>query len=158
MRILHVEDTKIIIGDSRCEPEELEIEARLQRAQHHEIAKVGHVCGMMDKIDLQEWKDHLTKLLFKALKFKPFVSLQESKINDVACCKINSIPGFKITSRTKPKSMEVRAETIGLQKDSVRRSLKSILLCIDKDLHGIELRLFPILSYFTDDNVASRLK
>ena len=130
----------------------------MQRTQHNDIAKVGHVCGMIDKINLQEWPDHLTKLLFKSLKFKPFIYLQESKIKDSSCCKAKSIAGFKIVSQTKPKSMAVRTETSGIQKDPSRRSPKSILPRIDGDLHGIKLRLVPILSYLTDDNMSSCLK
>ena len=54
--------------------------------------------------------------------------------------------------------MLVHAKTIGLQKDSVRRSLKHVLPRIEKDIHIIQLRLVPILSYLTDDNMAFRLK
>ena len=46
--------------------------------------------------------------------------------------------------------MAVHAEAIGLQKYLVRRALESSLLRIDKDLHGIELRLFVIMMYLTD--------
>ena len=61
-------------------------------------------------------------------------------------------------SRTKPKIMAVHLETIDLQKEVFSKSLKSIFLHIDKDLHRIELWLVPIWSYLKDKNMASRLK
>ena len=54
--------------------------------------------------------------------------------------------------------MAVHVETIGLQKDSVRIALKSMLQRIDKDMCVIELLLVPVLTYLTYDNMASRLK
>ena len=53
--------------------------------------------------------------------------------------------------------MAVHVETISLQKDSVRRVLKSILPRIDQYLHGIELRLIPVSTYLTDDNMSTHL-
>ena len=54
--------------------------------------------------------------------------------------------------------MMVHVETICPQQDSVRRVLKIILLQLNKYLYGIELRLVPILSCKTDENIGARLK
>ena len=81
------------------------------------------------------------------LKFKTLISLQASKVND---CAHHKSPGFKIISQTKPKNIAVHVETIGLQKDTVRRALTSILLRTDRDLNGTYLQLVPILFSLTD--------
>ena len=57
----------------------------------------------------------------------------------------------------KTKKMSVHVETIGLQKDSVRRALKYIIPCIGKDLHGIELRLVTVWTHLSDDNMDSQI-
>ena len=44
------------------------------------------------------------------------------------------------------------------QKDSVCRALTAMLPKLDKDPYNIELRLVPVLTYKTDDNLAARLK
>ena len=44
------------------------------------------------------------------------------------------------------------------QQDSVRRALTAVLPKLDKDLHGIELRLVPIIAYKIYENMAARLK
>ena len=49
-------------------------------------------------------------------------------------------------------------ETIGLQKDSVRRALEHILPRIDKHAHGIELHLVLNLTYLRYKNMSSCLK
>ena len=54
--------------------------------------------------------------------------------------------------------MAVRAEPIEIQKYLVRHGLKLILPRIDKDLHGIELRLVPVLMHKIDKNIATLLK
>ena len=54
--------------------------------------------------------------------------------------------------------MAIHIETIGPQKVSVRKDLKYILPKIDKNRYGIELRLVPILTLKTDDNMTIRLK
>ena len=65
---------------------------------------------------------------------------------------------FKVISRNKPKNMAVHVETISLQHDSVRRALKITPHQLDKDLHSIGLRLVPMLSCKTDENMEARLK
>ena len=52
----------------------------------------------------------------------------------------------------------MHVETIGFQKETVIRVLKSILPRIEKDLHSIELRLVPILTYLAHKKMASRLE
>ena len=47
--------------------------------------------------------------------------------------------------------MAIHVETIGPQKDSVRRALTTILPKLDKDLYRFELRLVPVLTYKTDE-------
>ena len=64
MHILRTEDMRIILGNLRYELKELKINVRLQRVQHYDTVKVGHVYGMMEKINLQELSDRVTKLLF----------------------------------------------------------------------------------------------
>ena len=54
--------------------------------------------------------------------------------------------------------MAAHVETIEFQKDPVRRVLKSMLLHIDKDMHGIEIRVVSVLPYLIDENMAARLK
>ena len=110
---------------------------------------------MMENINVKEWSARLTKLPFQTLKCKPLISLQSRKISDGTYFKV---PGFKIISCTKPKNMVVHSEDIGLQKDVVKRELKSILLRIEKDLHGIYLLLALILSCLTDENMNYHLK
>ena len=61
-------------------------------------------------------------------------------------------------TRNKQKNMAVHVETIGLHKYAIRRALKSIFHRIGKDLHGIELRVFPMMTYLTDDIMNYRLK
>ena len=54
--------------------------------------------------------------------------------------------------------MAIHIETISSQQVAVRRALKIILLQLDKDLYGIELRLVPIISLKKDEIMAARLK
>ena len=54
--------------------------------------------------------------------------------------------------------MAAHVKTIGIQKDVVRRKLKSIIPRIEKNLNGIELRLVLIFTYLKDENIASHLK
>ena len=61
-------------------------------------------------------------------------------------------------SRNKQNNMVVHVETIVLQKDLVRRALKSILPRIKKNLYDIEVRFVPILTYLIDDNMACHLQ
>ena len=64
MRVLHTEEMQIILCDLRYELEELYVTLGLKRAQHHAVVKLGSIGGMIEKIDVQEWSDRLTKLLF----------------------------------------------------------------------------------------------
>ena len=82
MCVLHTVKMQDIIDDLRCELEELEIKLGLKRVHYYHIVKVGCVYGMMDKINLQEWKDLLTKILLKLLNFKHLISLHARKIDD----------------------------------------------------------------------------
>ena len=50
-------------------------------------------------------------------------------------------------SRNKQTNMAVHVEIIFLQQECTRRTLKQILPSGDKDLHGIDLRLVPVLTY-----------
>ena len=102
---------------------------------------------MANSTNLQECNDSLTKLLFTVLSSKLLTSLQASKINYVLCNKTKSSTVFKIMTRNK-KNIAVNVETIGIQNDAVRITLKYILSSIDKDLCDIELRLVPIFTYF----------
>ena len=95
------------------------------------------------------------KILFR---YTPELSLQGAKIYDGNFDRDNKELKFKILSRTPPKNMAIHVETIGPQQDSVCRALSTILPKLDKDLHGLELRLVAILTYKTDDNLAARLK
>ena len=54
--------------------------------------------------------------------------------------------------------MEVRAQTISLQKYVVSHALKYTLTRIEKDPSGIELRLVLFPSYLIDDNMTNSLK
>ena len=54
MHVLHTEDTQSTLGDLRYEIEDLETNAGFQRAQHHDVVKVGCIYGIMEKINLQE--------------------------------------------------------------------------------------------------------
>ena len=110
---------------------------------------------MTEKINLQEWSDHLTKILFEVFKFKPLIFLQTIKINEGA---YYQAPDFKIISWTKSENMTVHARTVGLQKDVVKIALKYILTRTCKDIDEIYLQLVIILSYLTDENMDSRLK
>ena len=69
--------------------------------QRHEVIKIWCILGMMDKINLQEWIDRLTKLLFTLLNYKPLMCLQETEINDYSHDKINSGSGFQSITRNK---------------------------------------------------------
>ena len=86
------------------------------------------------------------------------ISLHDCKINDSSYNKSLNDLKFKTLSRNKPKNMAIHVETIGSQQVAVRRALKSILPQLDKDFHGIELRLVPILSFKIDDIMAALLK
>ena len=81
MRILHTQSTQIILGNLRQELKELEFYAGLRHVHHHDVVKVGHIYGMTEKINMQEWKHHLKKLLLQVLKFKPLIYLQARKSN-----------------------------------------------------------------------------
>ena len=96
--------------------------------------------------------------MFTFLNQKSLISLQGSKINDGLCNKSNSGFSFKLLTRNKQTNIVVNAETIGLQKYSVRLALKLILPRIDKKNLEIEIRLVPVLTHFTDENMDTRLK
>ena len=53
--------------------------------------------------------------------------------------------------------MSVHVEIIGLQQDSISRALKRILRRVYKDLHGINLRIVPMLTHKTDEIMIDRL-
>ena len=86
------------------------------------------------------------------------ISLHSCKINDGSYNKSLNDLKFKTISRNKPKNMAIHVEIIGSQQVAVRRGLKIILPQLDKDLHGIELHLVPILSLKTDEIMESRSK
>ena len=88
IRILNHEDIDIIVSNLRFDLDTEDIDIGLQRIQHHDTVKVGYIYGMLDKINLQEWSDHLRKFLFRVLKFKPLISLQASRINDGSTFKV----------------------------------------------------------------------
>ena len=162
IRILHAEDIQSIISDMWYELEIEEITLESQQVQHHDVIKIecilDCILGMMDKINLQEWTDRLKKLIFTALKCKHLTSLKVAKINNGPYKKANSGSGFKLTMWNKQKNMAAHVEAIEFQKDPVRRVLKSMLLHIDKDMHGIEIRVVSVLPYLIDENMAARLK
>ena len=54
--------------------------------------------------------------------------------------------------------MAIHVETIAPQKDSVRRTRSTILPKLDKNMCGFELCLVLVLTYKTDENLASRWK
>ena len=54
IRIIHIEEMQSIISDVWQELEAQEIALGLQRFQHHDLIKIGHILRMMDKINLQE--------------------------------------------------------------------------------------------------------
>ena len=54
--------------------------------------------------------------------------------------------------------MDVHIETIGLQQDYAHQTLERILPHIDKDLHGVNLSLVPVLTCKIDDSIESRLR
>ena len=89
--------------------------------QYHDVIKIGHILGIMDKTNFHEWIDRLKNLLFIVLKYKHLISLQVAKINDGSYDKANRGSGFKVMTRNKQKNMIVHVETIGLQKHSARR-------------------------------------
>ena len=62
----------------------------------------------------------------------------------------------KSTNQTKEHGSARR--NYSSSKDPLRRTLISINPRIDKDMHGIELHLVPILSYHEGNDMASRLK
>ena len=55
------------------------------------------------------------------------------------------------------KKMHVHIKTIGLQQGSISRALKRILRRVNKDLHDINLRIVPILTHKTDENMTDHL-
>ena len=61
--ILHAEDTHDITGDLKHELKMEEMNLGLQRMQNNGVVKVGHVLGMIDKINLQECTDYFQNLL-----------------------------------------------------------------------------------------------
>ena len=52
----------------------------------------------------------------------------------------------------------MHVETISLRQDSASRILERILIHIDKDLHGIDLLLVPVLVCKTDNSMGAHLK
>ena len=54
--------------------------------------------------------------------------------------------------------MAVHVETISLQQESIRQTPKLILPHIDKKLYGIDLRLVPVLTCKTDENMEAHFK
>ena len=157
LRVSYSDDSQDIAGDLRPELEEEDIILGLHRVKHQNVVKVGIFLGMMDKINLKEWKNHFQKLLFTFLELKPFIYLQASKINKSSFNKSTSGFIFKVLTRNKPKKIGAQVETISLQKYSARRALKHVLSRIDKDLHGVELRLVLVLTCKTDEIVASHV-
>ena len=105
--------------------------------QHHDAIKIDHILGMIDKKNVQEWTDHLTKLLFTVLNYKPLILLKTTEINFGSYDEVYSGSSFKVMKRNKQTHMVVQVETISLQKYSVRRVLKHILPRIDQDLHDM---------------------
>ena len=53
IHILYTEYTPSIITDMNYELEVEESTLEFQRVQHHDVIKIGHILGMMDKINLQ---------------------------------------------------------------------------------------------------------
>ena len=110
---LHTVEVSGITSDLKCELEVEKINLGLQRVQRHGVVKVGHIFGMMDKIGTQDWLDRLQNVLLQALRCKPKLSLQASKINDGSYNKDANDLKFKMLSRTKPTSRAIHVETIG---------------------------------------------
>ena len=86
------------------------------------------------------------------------MSLQSNKINDGLCNKMNINIGFSIITKNKPNNVGIHIETIAAQTNEANRALKEILPRVSKDLYGMNLRFFPVLTCLTDDFMATRLK
>ena len=82
LHALYLEDILTIIDNLKHQLEEEEITLDLQRVQHHDLVKIGCFFGMMEKINVKEWKDHLQKIPSTVLCFKSRISLQTSNTND----------------------------------------------------------------------------
>ena len=111
----------------------------------------------MDNVNLKELKDWLQNIIFEVFHFKPLISFRENKINDGQWKKSPRDFSIRVLHQNKQK-MDVHAEAIGLQQDSVRQALKLILASVERDLHGINFRLVPVFMHKTHKNIATRLK
>ena len=76
MCIIHTVEIRDIIGDLEHKLEIEGINLGLQRAQHHDVIKLGYIFGMTDKIDTQDWTERLQEILLKVLQCELKLSLQ----------------------------------------------------------------------------------
>ena len=156
--MLRTADIQDIIGDLKYD---LEVEGNnlgLKRLQHHDVVTIGYIHNVITQINTREWTKILKNALNSCLHYKPELSLKSSKIYGADFNATKKPSQFRILSRPSPKKMDIHIETIGPQKDSVRRGLTNILPKLDKHLCGLELHFIPVLSYKTDNNLTHHLR